>query len=247
MLTSRDIVEAKRHLFRIVPHESLPEVCYLCLGPTPNRWKYCANCARLFLKSGCSRSLDGRVVPMTIAENPSAWFWALQTYKRTEFREHASTIGSLANRWLYAHRQRLIDLLDHNNPDFMTVVPSKKGTSTYATQPLRRAVEIVSPPALEMRETLRCVAPMAERLTTYDPGIFETVADVEGAHIILVEDTWITGATALSAAGNLLEAGAEAVVITPIARDMKRAYHAERSPEYIEYLEPEYDLDWWPR
>jgi orotate phosphoribosyltransferase len=87
---------------------------------------------------------------------------------------------------------------------------------------------------------------MNTRLQESDPSVFDVVCDVEDARIILVEDTWITGATALSAAGALIEAGAEAVVITPIAREMKPAYHGDDHP-YLEYLTAPYRLTVWPR
>jgi hypoxanthine-guanine phosphoribosyltransferase len=87
----------------------------------------------------------------------------------------------------------------------------------------------------------------AGRPGSYEPGIFDTVEDVDGDRVLLVEDTWISGATALSAAGNLLEAGANSVVIVPLAREMKLAYHRDLSPEYISYLDGLYDVKSWPR
>jgi glutamine phosphoribosylpyrophosphate amidotransferase len=87
---------------------------------------------------------------------------------------------------------------------------------------------------------------MSERLVTYRPEIFEVVDDVAGDRIVLVEDTWIRGATALSAAGALLSAGAGAVVITPIARDVKPSFHGEDHP-YLSYLTAGYDITAWPR
>jgi orotate phosphoribosyltransferase len=68
-----------------------------------------------------------------------------------------------------------------------------------------------------MREVLRGRPPTsAGRPRSYEPGIFDTVEDVEGDRVLLVEDTWISGATALSAAGNLfpnLRAGEYSVCI----------------------------------
>lgn len=39
-----------------------------------------------------------------------------------------------------------------------------------------------------------------------------------GKRVLLVEDAWVTGATAVSAAGSLVEAGAAEVLVLPIAR-----------------------------
>lgn len=245
MLTSREIFETKRTLFKPVAPEGLPSVCYLCLGAVDSTYMQCYNCRKLFHESRCPSSMERRVVPMTVALNPSAWFWALQTYKAAMYREHASTLGALAYRWLSEHEHRLTSLLG-GEADYVTVVPSKKGTTTYETQPLRRALSIVAPLAQRMRQALRCVAPMAERLREYRPEIFAPTLYVNGHRIILVEDTWITGATALSAAGSLLEAGAASVVITPIARDMKPTFHGKDHP-YLTYIDHDYDIEAWPR
>ncbi|MEO8034814.1 MAG: phosphoribosyltransferase [Acidobacteriota bacterium] len=181
---------------------------------------------------------------MTIALNPSPWYRALLTYKNTQFQEFGSTLGALAYRWLLTHEQELAGLLGGDS-DYVTVVPSKRG-KTYENQPLRRALGMVGPMIPRMREAVRCVTPISERMFDYNPDIFETVLDVSGDRVILVEDTWISGATALSAAGALLRDGAASVVITPIAREMKPSFHGKEHP-YLQYLGGNYVLDSWPR
>ena len=245
MYTSREIFESKRHIFKPVPPEGLPSVCYLCLGAVDSTFPQCYPCRKLFQEGPCPASMERRVVPMTIALNPSTWYHALQNYKTAQFREYGSTLGSLAYRWLNRHHDRLANILG-GEPDYVTVVPSKKGVTTFETQPLRKALATVTPMRERLREVLRCASPMMERLREYRPDIFAPVADVSGHRVILVEDTWITGATALSAAGALLDAGAESVVITPIARDMKPTFHGEEHP-YLRYIRHEYDLEAWPR
>jgi hypothetical protein len=182
---------------------------------------------------------------MTIAPNPSTWYSALWTYKGGQFHEHGPTIGALTYRWLRAHRRDLEDLLD-GPIDYLTIVPSKRGKETYATQPLRLALSLVPAMGKRVKETLRCDRPLTTRLADYDPSVFETVRDVAGDRIILIEDTWISGATALSAAGNLIEAGAAAVVVVPIAREIQTAFHGPTHP-YMQYLTGEYNVAAWPR
>ena len=189
--------------------------------------------------------MERRVVPMTVALNPSTWYHTLLNYKTVQFREYGTILGSLAYRWLNQHHDRLAATLG-GEPDYVAVVPSKKGRTTYETQPLRRALATVAPMRDRLREVLRCARPVTERLREYRPEIFEAANDVRGHRIVLVEDTWISGATALSAAGALLDAGAESVVITPIGREMKPAFHGEEHP-YLTYLEHDYDLEAWPR
>jgi hypothetical protein len=245
MSTSYEILEATRKLFRPVPSDYLSNVCYLCLGAVESVFDQCYYCRKLFLESVCPVSLRRRVVPMSVALNPSAWYWALQTYKAAQFPEHASTLGALTYRWLTEHEQEVTALLG-GEPDYVTIVPSKKRGIDYATQPLRRALATVTPMGERLREVLRCANPSTERLKEYAPEIFDPVCDVRGDRIILIEDTWITGSTALSAAGALLNGGAASVIITPIAREMKPAYHGEEHP-YLRHVASDYDITAWPR
>jgi hypothetical protein len=244
--TSRELFDASRHMFKTVPSVALANVCHLCLGPTKMLTDYaqCASCYKLFYQSACPSLVEDRVVPMTIAENPSPWYSALYTYKKTQFREHGGRIGALAYRWLRTHEEQLAALLG-GDADYVTVVPSKRGIS-YEWQPLKKALSLVRPMGQMMREVLSCPKQYVGRLTTYKPELFNIITGVDGDRIVLVEDTWISGATALSAAGALLEAGAESVVLTPIAREMKPLFWG-KTHVYCGYIDGEYDIDFWPR
>lgn len=244
--TSRELFAASRHLFKTVPSVALPNVCHLCLGPTPmmSDYEQCAACYRLFYHSACPSLVEDRVVPMTIAENPSPWYSALYTYKKTQFREYGAKIGALAYRWLQTHTEQLVAMLG-GDYDYVTIVPSKRGTP-YAIQPLQKALSLVRPMSTIMKDVLSCPGQFTGRLNSYKPELFQTVIDVVGDRIVLVEDTWISGATALSAAGALLEAGAKSVVVTPIARELKPAFWGYDHP-YRAYIDGDYDIDFWPR
>ena len=181
---------------------------------------------------------------MSIALNPSPWYAALLTYKSGEFHEHGPTLGALAYRWLAVHADNLAVLLD-GAADYVTIVPSKRGVS-YDDQPLRKALAVVRPMQAQMRQVLRCPNRLTERLREYRSEIFEVVRRVKRDRIVLVEDTWIGGATALSAAGALMDAGATSVAIAPIAREMKPSFHGKDHP-YLDYLEGNFDIEFWPR
>ena len=246
MSQTEETFNAYKHLFKPVPLEGQPNVCYLCLGAVGD-FPQCYNCRKLFLESACPTSLERRVIPMTIARNPSPWYWTLQTYKGAQFAENALVIASIAYQWLKQHKSKTASLLG-GDADFLSIVPSKKPGITYERQPLQRALSLVQPFGDRLRKTLRCVDATLGGHMKYAPEMFEPVdaAALERSRIILIEDTWITGATALSAAGALLAAGAESVVITPIARDFRIAFHTEEHP-YNSYIAEPYELDRWPR
>ena len=132
-------------------------------------------------------------------------------------------------------------------------VPSKRGR-TFESQPLRQAISMVRP----MRELLlnaltympSADAPDLRR--SYYPYCFDPADDtVAGHRVLLIEDTWVTGATALSAAGAIMERDAASVVILPIARVLDLAWWGRQGNVYVPKVEGEdrdpFDLSRWPR
>jgi len=183
---------------------------------------------------------------MSIARNPSTWYGMLDKYKKAEFREHALPLACFAYEWLKRHRDEICGLLG-GEVDLVTIVPSKRGYS-YDAQPLHRALAQVPRFAQRLSQTLRCDCREAYRRMRYAPEVFRPIDPdaIRDRRILLIEDTWITGATAVSAAGALLDAGAERVVILPIAREVSREFRGADHP-YLAYIERYYDIDEWPR
>jgi adenine/guanine phosphoribosyltransferase-like PRPP-binding protein len=73
---------------------------------------------------------------------------------------------------------------------------------------------------------------------------------VVGQHILVVEDLWVSGTSAASTAGALLDAGAEAIAVVPIARVVETPYWDQQGHPYTEVLmDPsrKYDIEIWPR
>lgn len=246
MKTTRDYYDEYREHFLPVPHENATNVCRFCLGAVSGSYRQCYNCFELFLRSEAPADLRRRVVPMTVVRNPSTWYSILLTYKQGGFAEYAPVVASIAYTWLTEHAEEIRELLD-GDPDMLTVVPSKRGF-TFETQRLRRALGMVGPIANQLTQTLECVDGSPARRTKYTPQIFSPKGeDVRGQRIVLIEDTWITGATAVSAAGALRLAGAKRVVITPVARDFRVEFHGADHPYLSHILPAPYDITAWPR
>jgi predicted amidophosphoribosyltransferase len=245
--TARSVFDETRHTFGAVPHVSGEHVCGLCLGAV-NGYPQCYDCFKLFLRSACPRDLRGRVVPMTIAFNPSAWYSALWTYKRAQFLENAPTLAALIFLWITEHRNHLETLLG-GAWDLITVVPSKKADALFDEQRLRLAIGLVKPIDDDLQETLRFAPGHEFGRNLYTPEIFQPVRRVHGSRILLIEDTWITGATALSAAGALMDAGARSAVIVPTAREVQLEFWERDGPHpFCDAVRAaEYDLAFWPR
>jgi orotate phosphoribosyltransferase len=57
-----------------------------------------------------------------------------------------------------------------------------------------------------------------------DPGKFSPTRDLLGESVLLIDDTWTSGANAQSAAGALKSAGAGAVAVLVIGRHVNEDY-----------------------
>ena len=71
MLDAETIYRRHRHLFGIVPDDSLPFARQQCIGPTDETFIVCLSCQRLSADRDLSRALAGRIIPMTAALSPS--------------------------------------------------------------------------------------------------------------------------------------------------------------------------------
>lgn len=69
---------------------------------------------------------------------------------------------------------------------------------------------------------------------------------VQGERVVLLEDTWATGATCLSAAGALLRLGAAAVAVLPVCRVVYESFVDEGDP-YRNNEADMFDVAHWPR
>jgi hypothetical protein len=217
-------------------------VCRVCLGPVHEGFADCPGCHELFAGGGAPPWLGVTVVPMTSALNPGPWYSRLLTYKRGN-PEHAPLLGALASAYLAEHSRHLERLLG-GAPTLLTLVPSKRRVS-FAEQPLRQALAAPATLPLPLVETLVHLG--GGKRHRYTPEIFGPArASLFERRIVLIEDTWVTGATALSAAGALMNEGAESVCIVPIARCIDASFWGEGHP-YREAMKLAYDIRQWPR
>ncbi|HEX6925389.1 MAG TPA: hypothetical protein VF167_08160 [Longimicrobiaceae bacterium] len=145
------------------------------------------------------------------------------------------------------HRSRIEELLG-GAPDAFTVVPSTRGVP-FNKQPLRNVLNLIVPWRRQLVQLLEHDPNVKVPRRSYRPEAFRPVGSVEGARVVLVEDLWVSGAKAVSAAGSLIQAGAHRVVIVPIARMIDppgSAFFAADHP-YFEWMMEEHDYKRWPR
>lgn len=139
-------------------------------------------------------------------------------------------MGLLATlwRWLKVHENCLINTIyppteyDHTSPasfDLVTSVPSTRGR--VGSHPLEVMLRDRIPITQSRYEsTLRASSNLGDRRqmsnAMFSPKV--PLVNIEGKTILLIDDTWTTGAKAQSAAHSLKIAGAKKVVILVLGR-----------------------------
>ena len=223
-------------------------VCPGCLGPKGEPFDWCPGCSRL-RSAGCPEEVLQATVPATIAERPGPWYNRLATYKAGQPRYGLHVVSVF---WTFLRSRRDEIERQLGGPvSVITPVPSKRGRS-YSEQPLRSALSSAKEidDLLAPMVTYQRVSDVENLRASYYPQCFQLMGEPpSGQRILLVEDTWVSGATTVSAAGSLLEQGADSVLAVPIARVLDTIYW-ESSP-YVAWINKRvpvsYDSTPWPR
>ncbi len=206
---------------------------------------HCASCYKLFRQNPVPHELRSAVVPLTTVLKPSPWYTQLYTYKRGNARENMPVIASLGHAYFVQNETRIRNALG-GTPNLFTVVPSKRGID-FGSQPLARAFGMIQPQRIEMSEVMSYEGAQNDRRFAYFPEDFSVVTPlVRNQRVLLIEDAWVTGATTISAAGALLDAGAIAVAVLVLGRVVDSLWWDDDSP-YRRFMRRPFDLAAWPR
>lgn len=203
-----------------------PGVCRHCRGPLPlaptPRSPGPATCPRCARTAGALTGWPGerqgravRVVPIAIAVSGGELAGALWRYKAPASGEARSAgaadgLAALLGRFLRAHLGCLG--AGAGTPDAITHVPDAR-PGRHLARLLAAAASGQAGPGEP--SSLLAAGTSARRC---HPHRFRCPLDLAGASVVLVDDTWTTGATALSAAAALLRAGAGEVTVVVLGR-----------------------------
>lgn len=199
-----------------VPAPGLSGCCAVCRGPAGGvRSIWCYQCS---LHSQCAPgSLADAVLPVAFAVKGSAHASRLWQYKSARVSAGTATRAALELLALL-----LVFLREHggcacaaggfDRPTHLAAVPSSRGRP--GPHPLRALVApYLTSPWAELAG--RPGWPPARDL---DPDRFRVFTALPGARVLLLDDTWTTGASAQSAAMALRAAGARSVVTVVLGR-----------------------------
>jgi hypothetical protein len=195
-----------------------PGVCEICFNLTDG-YERCYACAH------GGRWLDA-VVPISYSVGGEQLHHALVSYKRT--LEPVATrftvqLAAVLWRFLSIHERCISQTL--GVPAFLSVttVPSNDPTRD-AEHPLHRLVgQLVGPTRTRFRRLLvRSAHPVQPH--RFDVDRYQTTTQLTNEPVLLIDDTWTTGANAQSAAAALKRAGAGPVAAVVIGRHLNRGW-----------------------
>jgi predicted phosphoribosyltransferase len=208
-------------------------VCTFCFNLTRG-FERCYCCARGELALTA-------VVPISYSVGGERLHHALMGYKRLNgeiARRLTAELAAVLWRFLSLHEQCVAAAARVSGFELVTTVPS--GARERDKQhPLRRIVgDLVGPTRERYRQLLRrSLAPVAPREVNADK--FEPLTRLRGERVLLIDDTWTTGASARSAAVALHGAGAGPVATVVIGRYLNRCWR-DNARRLVD-LEPAFD------
>jgi len=193
-----------------------PAVCALCRGPVRPGFARCYQCARHDLLG--PDLLADTVVPISYAVKGTAFAASLWRYKSWPAPSAAAQRSMLALLLAFLH--------DHGGcvwrqagmpvPGRLAVVPTGCG------RPGPHPLLALSAPYLRLPVTRLVIRP-GEQGRDPNANRFSAERTGPGASVLLLEDTWVSGASAQSAAAALKRAGARHVAVVVLGRHVDPA------------------------
>jgi hypothetical protein len=196
-----------------------PEVCGVCFNFTRG-FERCYACTQ-------NEDLLAAVAPISYSVGLEQLHRALMGYKRLTgdvARRLRVELAAVLWRFLVRHERCAARAADAARFELVTTVPSGERTRD-AAHPLPHLVGDLVTPTRGRHERLLRRSSLEVAPRTFDPGKFEAIRSLDGEAVLLIDDTWTTGASAQSAAAALRHAGAGPVAAVVIGRHLNREWH----------------------
>jgi predicted amidophosphoribosyltransferase len=196
-----------------------PDVCPTCFNFTAG-FDRCYACAY-------GRAVLDVVVPISYSVAREQLHHALASYKRLDgevARRLGAILAAILWRFLAEHESCVAQATGTRHFDLVTTVPSGDPTRDEG-HPLRWIVSELVGPTRDRHQRLlrRTNAEVPAR--AYSDHRFEATQPLDNEAVLLIDDTWTTGASAQSAAATLKAAGAGPVGAVVIGRHLNREWH----------------------
>ena len=199
-------------------------VCDLCHGAPNPGYRCCFSCAETF---GQVSHPVATVVPISLYQIGGQLHHVLRGYKdspdyavRAQF---SLIVAALLTRFLWRHGKCLAAAAGESW-DLVTTVPSSRDRTL--PHPLDRAIQLSTWLRSQSRPVLAKGAGDV-RHNQADEGGYVVTQEVRGRQILLLDDTYTTGASLQSAASALAAAGARVVGAVPVGRVINPEFNAQ--------------------
>ena len=176
------------------------------------------------------------VAPISYSVSGGPLHEMLADYKRTpgpQARAFEIRLAAVLSRYLTFHEQCIAHAASVERFDVVTTVPSSDRARDLS-HPLHRLVGQLTGPVRDRYRRLLRRSRAPGQLRRFDAERFEVRQEFEvlqgferGA-VLLVDDTWTTGASAQSAAASLKAAGASTVAVVVIGRYLNGGWRRNR-------------------
>ncbi len=223
MPTFAEVTDPLLATYMVVPAASA-SVCDICHRPPNSGFARCFSCA--LTARQVSRPVE-LVVPISLYVVGGQLHHSLRSYKdsadpavRARFMtEVAAPFG----RFIAQHGDCITDAA---GPAWAAIVPVPSGSGRPGTHPLLRALAQIRELPWPVRDVLRATGAAILHQSASDHA-YEVTQDVAGLRVLLVDDTWTTGACMQSAASALSLAGAQVIAAVPIGRVFDPTFNDE--------------------
>ena len=196
-----------------------PDVCATCFNFTRG-YERCYACTHN------EPRLDA-VAPISYSVAREQLHHTLARYKRLSgdvARRLTVELAAVLWRYIARHEPCLAASAGVKRFELVTTVPSGE-QSRDEHHPLRHIVGELVGPARTRHERLLKRADTHIPPREFSPEKFAPLRRLEGQTVLLIDDTWTTGASAQSAAATLKDAGAGRVAAIVIGRHLNREWH----------------------
>jgi predicted phosphoribosyltransferase len=197
-----------------------PDVCGTCFNFTAG-YPRCYACAH-------GQAVLDAVAPISYSVSREQLHHALASYKRLHddvARRLGASLAAILWRFLAEHERCVAAAAGvPDGFDLVTTVPSGDRTRDER-HPLRWIVGELVGPTRDRHERLLRRSEAAIPPRTFSQHKFEASSPLAGQAVLLIDDTWTTGASAQSAAAALKAAGAGPIAAVVIGRHLNREWH----------------------
>jgi predicted amidophosphoribosyltransferase len=216
--TFRDYTDPHLSIYTRVPAVG-PGVCDICHGAPSPGFDRCWSCSQTMRQVTRPLSL---IVPISLYQTPGQLWKVLRDYKdgRTPGlrRRFALQVAATLGRFLSSHWRCIAG--QRGDPgdqwDLIVTVPSSSGR--VGMHPLRQALQLLPPPYGDRETDMLRPGTVTVRHNQADDDGFAVRGSPGGSRILLVDDTYTTGARLQSAASALRRAGGEVVAAVVVGR-----------------------------